>query len=508
VKFSFKYRFIVSFVLLEAFFLALIVSVNVTFISATSNRQMRHHVEATSKMAAQLLATPMSVYDLATIDATLERVIDADLKAVRVRDHYGRELGSVPEGLDAAPVSGENADLRYRKVKVDADGIDVGTVELWFDALPHIEAVEANRRRNFWIVAIGLLFSTATAWIIGHGLARRLEELSGVAREIEANNKADIPVYTTGDEIETLSRSMSTMQSMIRKRTRSLEESSRRLQAYSDIIDRYVSISRTDLEGRITYVSSAFCTISGYTKEELLGKTHKMLRHPEVSDTLYKSMWETITKGGVWSAEFKNLTKEGKVYWVDATITPEYGDDGQMIGYYAIRHNVSDKKVIQELANTDTLTKVHNRSRLDQELQRLLHMQQRYGTPFCLIMVDIDHFKQTNDTYGHLEGDRVLVRIAQLLKERLRSTDIIGRWGGEEFLIMAPHTDLERAAILAEQLRAAVAETDFGTVGFKSISLGIAAARVGEEGKELLARADRALYGAKNAGRNRVVSDS
>jgi diguanylate cyclase (GGDEF)-like protein/PAS domain S-box-containing protein len=502
VKLSFKYRFILSFVLLEAFFIVLIVLANTTFIAESSREYVENKIEMMSKMLSQLLITPMSVYDLATIDNTLEQITISDLKAVKVSDSHGRMLGEFSrEGMPNVQTA-----LLHKSIPVVAEGVSVGTIDVWFDHRPLQEAISQNQQRNYWFIAAGLLLSTVVAWLVGYKLSRRLERLSQAARDIEENRPVVIEPGNSKDEVDMLARSMAKMQETIRKRTESLEASRYELQHYADIIDNYVSISRTDPDGKITYVSSAFCDIIGFSKEEMLGNTHKMLRHSDVSDAIYEEMWTTIKSGKVWSSELKNLTKDGEDYWVETTISPDLDHDGNVTGYYAIRHNITDKKKIQRLANTDSLTKVYNRLRLDHELQRFISMARRYHMKFCLIMIDLDEFKATNDRYGHLVGDQVLVGIAEILRKNLRVTDIVGRWGGEEFLVLAPHTEAEQGRVLAEKLRRAIEQHRFEAVGQKSASFGVTLFREDDDATSLVKRADEALYQAKEKGRNRVCA--
>ena len=148
---------------------------------------------------------------------------------------------------------------------------------------------------------------------------------------------------------------------------------------------------------------------------------------------------------------------------------------------------------------TDPLTGVNNRRGLDDALNSHLALMSRYSSVFSLAMFDIDHFKQVNDREGHLHGDRVLQELARLFDECVRETDIVGRYGGEEFVVIMPHTDLAGACLFAERLRHEVANR----LGI-TVSGGIAAAQEGDAADALIARADAALYGAKSAGRNRV----
>lgn len=153
---------------------------------------------------------------------------------------------------------------------------------------------------------------------------------------------------------------------------------------------------------------------------------------------------------------------------------------------------------------TDRLTQLDNRSSLDAFLSECLALASRYKQVFSVVLLDVDHFKQTNDIYGHLVGDSVLIGIAQVLSRSTRAPDMAGRWGGEEFLLVLPHTELGQATIVAEKLRQSIAVQKFPIVGQKTASFGVAAHYFGESIDTLLERADRALYEAKQKGRNCV----
>jgi polar amino acid transport system substrate-binding protein len=158
------------------------------------------------------------------------------------------------------------------------------------------------------------------------------------------------------------------------------------------------------------------------------------------------------------------------------------------------------------LTRTDALTGVGSRHYLDQELSRLLEYYQRYTEPFSIMVIDLDYFKEVNDHFGHPTGDRVLIEFVGLVQQHLRKTDIFGRWGGEEFLVVCPNTDLRQVEILAERIRNAIAGHTFEETGRQTVSIGLSVC----EDKEitparLVAAADKALYAAKAAGRNRVA---
>lgn len=160
---------------------------------------------------------------------------------------------------------------------------------------------------------------------------------------------------------------------------------------------------------------------------------------------------------------------------------------------------------LEMIAVTDRLTGLYNRTKLDEVFANELARVERCGESVSIILADIDHFKSVNDTYGHQVGDSVLGEFAAILRKVTRETDTTGRWGGEEFLIICPHVDLNGARILAERLRAAVAGHSFSVVGQKTCSLGVASYRSGDTAETMVKRADEALYVAKQNGRDRVA---
>ncbi|OHE10979.1 MAG: hypothetical protein A2513_01425 [Sulfurimonas sp. RIFOXYD12_FULL_33_39] len=285
-----------------------------------------------------------------------------------------------------------------------------------------------------------------------------------------------------------------------------LEKTNEKMKRYLDVIDKYVITSSTDLDGIITEVSEAFCKISGYKKAELIGKKHDILRHPATENSFYEELWETITKGKIWHGEIKNLKKDGSYYWVDAIVSPTFNKEDKIEGYSSIRQDITDRKRAQKLSITDPLTKIYNRIHLEESFKEELNRAKRYKTNFSVILLDIDHFKEVNDTYGHDIGDEVLIDIAKILKQNIRATDILGRWGGEEFLIILPQTDILETGLLAEKLRMAIENNTFDKIGKKTCSFGVSEFKESDESsKNIVKRADNALYKAKDLGRNRVV---
>ena len=171
---------------------------------------------------------------------------------------------------------------------------------------------------------------------------------------------------------------------------------------------------------------------------------------------------------------------------------------------------MQEKKIMQmnrelkDMSETDQLTEIYNRRVVLEKIEEYAELSKRYQTPFSLAMVDIDHFKAINDNFGHNVGDVVLRQLADHVKSRLRSTDIFGRWGGEEFIILVPNDAGDGAYMLVESLRKHTEEFAFATVGKVTFSAGISVYKEGDSDIDLIKKADDALYKAKKSGRNQT----
>ena len=156
------------------------------------------------------------------------------------------------------------------------------------------------------------------------------------------------------------------------------------------------------------------------------------------------------------------------------------------------------------LSQQDHLTGLFNRRRIAELLQSEIERALRYQTKFSVILMDIDHFKAVNDRLGHQAGDEVLMGIADIVRSGVRAADLVGRWGGEEFVIISPETDIGGSYSLAEKIRTRLESADLGEAGHKTASFGVTAFDDGDDIESLIARADAGLYAAKQGGRNRI----
>ena len=276
-------------------------------------------------------------------------------------------------------------------------------------------------------------------------------------------------------------------------------------------IDQAVIVAITDLRGRITYANDNFCAISEYSRAELLGQDHRILNSGSHSKEFFREMYRCITRGKVWRGEICNKSKSGRLYWVDTVITPQLGIDGKPIAYMAIRIDITVRKQaeaqISHAATHDALTGLANRAALLERMnEALAHMQQQRGA-LTLHILDLDGFKQVNDTLGHAAGDHLLKELASRLQSSLRDTDMVARLGGDEFAIIQTEVPDQREAavelavktleLVAKPFQLEGQEVSVGT----SIGIALAPAN-GTDAAELLKRADLALYRVKSEGRN------
>jgi len=283
---------------------------------------------------------------------------------------------------------------------------------------------------------------------------------------------------------------------------------------FNKLVDENIITSSTDKRGIIVSASSAFCKISGYTKEELIGNHHNIVRHPDMPSSIYEELWNTIKSGKRWKGEIKNRSKDGVPYWVSSVIEPIFDRKHNITGYYAIRQDITDKKRIYELSITDGLTSLYNRRYFNDMAYTIFTNTIRNNDIFAFVLLDIDNFKKYNDTYGHQEGDNVLINVSDSLKKSFRrNDDIVFRLGGEEFGIIINAKTKEDIETLVEDARKNIESLQIKHEKNPpslviTASFGVSILEKNESLKysldDIYKRTDDALYKAKENGRNRV----
>ena len=262
----------------------------------------------------------------------------------------------------------------------------------------------------------------------------------------------------------------------------------------------------------IVYVNQAFTELTGFSPQEVIGLNPRILQSTGTDAGAKRTIYEGLRKQIPVRVTLKNYSKSGKEYWLDLSILPLRNPRGVVTHYVAIERDVTAQIDLQhqleKLSSTDSLTGLLNRRAFDDIAENELSRYQRSGDTYALLLLDIDHFKQINDQYGHASGDGAIQAIAQICESNLRLTDKIARIGGEEFCVLLPDTDKAGALAIAQKLRNIVSCTSVATNAgdiTMTISIGVAVANNADTvHADLMKRADQNLYAAKQSGRNRV----
>ena len=300
-------------------------------------------------------------------------------------------------------------------------------------------------------------------------------------------------------------------------------------------IDQHSIIAKTDHRGLITYVNDNFCKISGYSKEELIGQNHNLLNSGNKEKSYWKEMYKVISRGYIWNDEVKNKNKKGEYYWVDTTIVPFLDSLGNIDCYISIRTDITKYKKIQEelkeyqedlenivyertkeldkvnkkltrLSEIDILTELPNRRKLIIDFNREIKKTNRFNRKIALYFLDLDRFKNVNDTYGHEIGDQLLKYVSENILKLLRENEYVYRIGGDEFCILIPEFNQKKELdILAQRLLKMISLIDFIGTSKIDISCSIGISIFPDDGNtldELISEADKAMYVIKHKGKN------
>ncbi len=269
------------------------------------------------------------------------------------------------------------------------------------------------------------------------------------------------------------------------------------------------SVVITDLGGHIEYVNPMFTTVTGYSHEEAIGRNPRFLQSGKTPRATYADLWDHLTRGLAWHGELINRNKEGREYIESVSISPIRQSDGKITNYLAIEHDITEKKQAEErierLAHFDQLTGLPNRSQLIDHFNYARSLAQRNHKRLAVLFLDLDHFKNINDTLGHSIGDQLLMETAKRVKQALRKEDSVSRLGGDEFIFIIPETDESGAAIIAGKLIAAVSRPwqyeQHELIATPSIGIALYP-NDGEDFETLSRNADIAMYRVKQSGRN------
>lgn len=267
---------------------------------------------------------------------------------------------------------------------------------------------------------------------------------------------------------------------------------------------------------RFTYISPAILQLRGYTVEEALSQT--------LLDTVAPGSLEGVAKGVAdardyllahpdepisHTVEIQQTTKSGDPVWVEVSVKLQFNDQGEAT-VLGVSRNIEDRKRAESeilyLGYHDQLTGLYNRHYFETIINGEMDRADRYKEPLSMLLLDLDHFKAVNDTWGHLVGDDLLKTMSAAIQKEIRSTDTLVRYGGEELIILMPHTTKAGALLVADKIQAAIKINPHHTAGIQTVSIGVAQRMQSESFRHLYIRLDHALYQAKENGRDCVVA--
>lgn len=263
----------------------------------------------------------------------------------------------------------------------------------------------------------------------------------------------------------------------------------------------------------IVDVNNDYQRLWGGTREAWLGASPIVVQQEAANQQIFAQLHEALNCAanvafGDISGREVSRQHDGSHRHIEWRITAMGSRNNSAITLVLTQRDVTEQMEkeaqLERLATTDMLTGLVNRSQFDVVLKSEFNRQHRYSRPLSLIMLDLDYFKDINDSYGHDVGDQVLIELAHLLKRNLRKADCCARWGGEEFMLLAPETSLEQAVRLADKIRGAIKHTIFPIQGSVTASFGVVEVHSQESIKSVMKRADDALYLAKDKGRDQV----
>jgi diguanylate cyclase (GGDEF)-like protein/PAS domain S-box-containing protein len=262
------------------------------------------------------------------------------------------------------------------------------------------------------------------------------------------------------------------------------------------------------LDGEIKAINEALCALTGFTAAELIGSRPPFpFWPPEEWESNAKIVADVVANNG-GTHELILMRANGERFEAEVTAQPAREENGRAIGFVSTLRDVSVQKrqqrELERLARTDSLTQLANRHVLQEALAREAARRSSDGQQLALVLLDLDLFKQINDRFGHPAGDAVLVEVARRLENTVRAGEVLARVGGEEFAWLLPACDAEEALAAADRARAAIASEPFGRAGKLTMSAGVGLVSTPSDGDALYRMADRALYDAKQSGRNRT----
>ena len=489
-----------------------------TFEGMSNDLRAKLDSVATTQSAA--MAQPLWNYNFEVAERIADSMLlDPDVRGIRVVDTFGDvlvDLGDSNIGNIAPDL------VRQQEVVHVAGGAPqtIGILTVVFTEARIFDTIARQFLRDF------LALSTLVAVIVGTALfanrmtmGRPLEKFMRAIRDADERGVRGTLEWDSQDELGRVIGAYNQMLVNLSEGEAALAESRQQLQTVTDNLPGAVFQMAREVDGsyQMVYMSRGIEDLLGVSPEVFQGSMGPWGRQFAESEARRaKDLYDRSAESGErLDAELRMTTAQGKEIWVRALAAPRPEADGS-VHWDGILLDVTDRKELESqlrrLATTDSLTGLWNRRHFIDTVRNEILRARRHDTPLTVAIIDCDHFKRVNDTYGHGAGDEVLRTLARTARRQLREIDVIGRLGGEEFALALVNTAMDGARLVAERLRETVANievesADGSQVGV-TVSIGLAELATQEEDiTQLLNRADKALYAAKESGRNRVVAD-
>lgn len=504
---------------------------------------LRSKAGAIGRFIALISPDAIHSYDITRLDRFVHEISnDSDVCFAQIRSIEGNPLTTyLPEGIDTASIdqlikqkhpsfeqsNGQITNIIILEFAIRDDNEIIGQVLIGLNT-SRIEQITRDAVFDLILIycLIVVFLGTVIFIIFNMQVLHPVDVLTrGASRIAEGNLEKDVPIISK-DELGRLAQSFNEMikqlkidrQTLLGINAQLAKEVENRLHASEELKKLSLAVEQspasvliTDLKGVIEYVNPKFTEVSGYSSEEVIGRHSRMLGADVDNSGLFERMWNTIENGEVWKGEFCNKRKNGKIYWESAVVAPIRTDNGDITHYLSVKEDITERKAFEEKlleqATHDQLTKLPNRFLAFDRLKQLLQHANRNNQHVAVIYIDLDNFKNINDSMGHPVGDQLLIKVAKRIKEQLRAEDTLARLGGDEFLALIPNvanpsTDLERVVTSLLTTTESPLHLNGREVSITS-SLGIAIyPGDGSDVSTLMSNADIALYEAKHAGRN------
>lgn len=377
------------------------------------------------------------------------------------------------------------------------------------------EDVETLKLINLWLwlgqivlqiilyIVIGMMIRSFTAPVLK--LQRAMSEMQ---KNGDLSQRVDI---RSNDEIGKMARVFNAMAESLQKNVLRMRENERQLSLSAQVfMNSSEAILISDANNNIMQVNRAFTELTGYTAEEVIGKNPRILKSGQQDSDFYRKMWESLNRTGSWQGELMDRRKDGEIYPKWMSINQVRNAQGRVTNYIALFSDITERKAsyerIQYLAHYDALTHLPNRTLLNDRIDHAIADARRYQKKIAILFLDLDRFKNVNDSMGHHAGDLLLQTVAERLKGSTRESDTVSRLGGDEFVILLNGIEDENDAVSVAHKVIRVLSIPIPLEGSEvniGASLGISIyPENGTDSATLIKNADAAMYHAKENGRN------